>query len=905
MKTLRVLLLLVGLLSFVPPPAHAETEFVARTEQDVYGTWLVFPSKQWSAYIVEQSNDLTTWAPAENGSYYGDGSDLRYFILDPPPPPAVTQGSGSTPPLNLPPYESYSVSGALFPPPHDNKILLQGTFPTTWTAIAPVSYPPNSIWSFTFLNLPDRRISMDLWFHHSAWNASYADLSPDLLNTAQRKAFDTVMLMYPQSITGVIQSAAYTMPETPPDPNSRRFFRVTESPADSDVDDLSDLVELGLGTSQWLKDTDGDGLSDSQELAAGTNPLIADTDGDGIPDGLEIQNGTDPNSPDTDADGVPDGSDNDPTNPGQLAELAYESKSIHYVFNYGENPGTSGATIPGSDPNWSYEGDIEENSGLLSFHKLWPTTSDSSEPTSSSIAPSALNTELDEFEPFDEIPSATTPTIPGDEISSVEGFFDPGTPSIAPTGGTGTGGTGSEVRNESGGAQSQRTWLERKDHSLQPYPESRNFLLLTKTKSGNADWVVTEAEAKTLTIPTTDWKSPKLDLKTPLPSSAGTTKIQVKQVLVPVELYADPGKVHLGFDPPNFTEGDPSNEYWASVVKEKNNDILNLKLPEGAATLFEWKIEAGDETAVDILPKTFTEESTKLTIMGKASALNEPKDTTIKLVPIGTTGPAVIILKVKVLPQREKGLAIYVLEDPNAPLTQFNQNPKVNLPTNNEILETCNDCFKQAGIKFTLHPSSGKFQFPYDTQGIQLIEGYSPDLPVRQSDGKLTEIERQALANSFGTRPGKADIIFPIHKDDPNTFRVIILKESGIPYEGPNAGNFKVRGLASGIFLFARNLPLQIPLTTAHEIGHALRISRRDLDGGHHQPPFAKEVESDKPNEVQPKYPGNTPFLHRPTPNRALMQSGAPEHNGLPWAYGRWMDNADWEFANVNAKNSP
>ncbi len=382
-------------------------------------------------------------------------------------------------------------------------------------------------------------------------------------------------------------------------------------------------------------------------------------------------------------------------------------------------------------------------------------------------------------------------------------------------------------------------------------------------------------------------------------ANGGYEKIDWKLSLLPsAALIADPGKIHLGFDPPNSAENDPPGEYWASVAQSGTNGILNLKISNGDASKLEWKIADGDDATIDISPKTFSNAETKLTITGKPSTSNLVKVANVLLIPLGTNAPALLTLKIRVLPQRQKELAIYVLEDPNAPITKFTTAPVVELPSAAEILAVCNDCFKQAGVKFTLHPSSGTYQFPYDTRGFNLEEGYSAQLPVRFSDGKVSAEEQRALGEGYENRPPTSDLIFPIPHSDPNVLRIIVIKESGIPYDANIPDGPKVRGGATGIFLYARNLPLQIPIAAAHEIGHFLGLSTVAEDGNHDQPPFADAVDLDYPNSVAPVFPGNTPFPHKPSPNHALMQSGTPELSGLPWVYRRWMRNEDWLLAN-------
>jgi hypothetical protein len=88
--------------------------------------------------------------------------------------------------------------------------------------------------------------------------------------------------------------------------------------SDPDLDTLTNLEELDLGTDPCLLDTDEDGLDDGTEAGLGTNPLNPDTDGDGLTDGAEIDAGTDPFVTDSDGDGPLDGHDNCPADSNPL-----------------------------------------------------------------------------------------------------------------------------------------------------------------------------------------------------------------------------------------------------------------------------------------------------------------------------------------------------------------------------------------------------------------------------------------------------------------------------------------------------------------------------------------------------------------------------------------------------------
>ena len=97
---------------------------------------------------------------------------------------------------------------------------------------------------------------------------------------------------------------------------------------DCDGDGITDIDELGLGTSMFLLDSDMDGLNDDFELSIGGDPTSADsdgdgaldydeyllgsslylndTDGDGLLDGIEAELGSDPTLVDSDGDGLDD-----------------------------------------------------------------------------------------------------------------------------------------------------------------------------------------------------------------------------------------------------------------------------------------------------------------------------------------------------------------------------------------------------------------------------------------------------------------------------------------------------------------------------------------------------------------------------------------------------------------------
>lgn len=96
--------------------------------------------------------------------------------------------------------------------------------------------------------------------------------------------------------------------------------------ADYDIDGLSNIDELSLGTDPLDPDTDHDGIPDGVEVANGGNPSsntdgdpfrAADSDSDGLNDTTELAMGTSPTVRDSDGDGYNDNVDAFPLDPNR------------------------------------------------------------------------------------------------------------------------------------------------------------------------------------------------------------------------------------------------------------------------------------------------------------------------------------------------------------------------------------------------------------------------------------------------------------------------------------------------------------------------------------------------------------------------------------------------------------
>jgi Glucodextranase, domain B/Thrombospondin type 3 repeat/Bacterial TSP3 repeat len=109
----------------------------------------------------------------------------------------------------------------------------------------------------------------------------------------------------------VLQSIADSDGDGLPDWYEQRHglsLSINDANIDTDLDGLTNIIELQIGSNPNIKDTDQDGWEDGREVnTEGTSAVLADTDQDGINDNLEAAANTDPLNHDSDGDGFTDG----------------------------------------------------------------------------------------------------------------------------------------------------------------------------------------------------------------------------------------------------------------------------------------------------------------------------------------------------------------------------------------------------------------------------------------------------------------------------------------------------------------------------------------------------------------------------------------------------------------------
>ena len=261
---------------------------------------------------------------------------------------------------------------------------------------------------------------------------------------------------------------------------------------------------------------------------------------------------------------------------------------------------------------------------------------------------------------------------------------------------------------------------------------------------------------------------------------------------VEARFQAKAGEINHGFDP---TEIDP----WTSMGVGSTNQIVRLSLG-GSIDISNIVLVASDTNKVTVFPTNNLSVTNDLTIIGVAADTN----TLIKVCLLGSTN-AIATLHVMALPWRTNSVGIYRVTDS----VSTNTVPE-GAPTDNEVLTTLNDAFRQACVTFTNaipgNPSTNMF-ISYDTYPC---------------DSKMQTNEMAEVTAAAALWPGQ--------------LRVFFIKQSDIPYE--NDLSKRVRGATpdapgKNSFVFTVNCTSagdNISWVAAHEIGHTLKLSTRPND---------------------------------------------------------------------------
>jgi hypothetical protein len=331
-------------------------------------------------------------------------------------------------------------------------------------------------------------------------------------------------------------------------------------------------------------------------------------------------------------------------------------------------------------------------------------------------------------------------------------------------------------------------------------------------------------------------------------------------LLLPFEFKARDGRINYGFDPPmkglpNANPPVPDDSFsepaWASVVSDSTSNNVKLVLPASFAPKMKLSIVLGDQY-INLNPKdtALSGAETTITLSGLAPTLIEPVTAEIEA-RLVSNSDNVSTLEVLVLPERTVPIGIYRVTDPGSPATS-----PVEGPTDSEVINTLNDIYKQAGVKFSVQ-ASGNRSVSYDSN----------------SDGRVQHDEEASELGSIATALAS----------EPGAVKVILVRESGIPY--PTDPSTHVRAVSANnfSFLFVKTIVDNggdIAFIEAHEMGHVLDLPAANRDSSEH--------------DVGPA----------PTGTGRLMGSGSrdPISGILPASpAGRWLPHEDWLRANVEA----
>jgi hypothetical protein len=313
----------------------------------------------------------------------------------------------------------------------------------------------------------------------------------------------------------------------------------------------------------------------------------------------------------------------------------------------------------------------------------------------------------------------------------------------------------------------------------------------------------------------------------PLGASIGPFKFYVPKV----EIKARDGMINYGFD-------NTGPEPWTSVCKNSEQNVVKLTIaPAEIVPQTELVIASGANSA-DVTPKTFTSSTTDLTIIGKNA-----KGTTVINAIYKPTATVLTNLNVMVLPKRTPGISvgIYRIEDPESEQTR-----PVGGPSDDDIINTLKDIFKQACIDFTL------------AEGLTTNIVYDANNDGKAQDAEISTV----IVNGLERWQGQ--------------IKVFLFKNSGYPY--PSCDGVFVRGYTPSAFLSVVFTSALTDNTIAHEVGHQLGLATRNNDVG------------DK-HDAGPYPPGT----------ESLMRSGISANCVQRIPIGRWLRQEDWAESNRQA----
>lgn len=280
-----------------PDPVPVHWPETLQATDGSYQRCLVFRTVPGVVYTVEASNNLLSWAPVTG--IYGLGHDVAMPMFQttaPPPPPS---GPPPPPPVSLASIKLVSLRMVPADDPEGGTVVSWPSLTGSGSVVCRIPETLTAAWN----GVPLYAEQFGAWYFfvsHPPYPLVPPEENPELTgdDAAMLASLRENLPTMNTQVATSVERARNTPPPAPPDPNSRRFWRIK---------------------ADWSKDTDRDGSPDWLEhLKAGTPPYppyqpgvwilrpdpdMSDTDRDGTPDGYQF---------DSDGDGTADPWDADP-----------------------------------------------------------------------------------------------------------------------------------------------------------------------------------------------------------------------------------------------------------------------------------------------------------------------------------------------------------------------------------------------------------------------------------------------------------------------------------------------------------------------------------------------------------------------------------------------------------------
>ena len=274
------------------PPPMAPAEFAPDYVEETWKWSIGTDTIPGYLYSVEESSDLATWTLVPNSYFYGNGTQLKCFICDGPPPPAEaapTNGNGTGTGGWSWQIHHFSLTLRMQEGGASSSYFLQRESadpesPNAWQTNLTEPLPAQVMGTrnFSMLEWADPTTHLVYWVDVHVTTSTDPPPSADAAHPPIAADLAIYQHIKPQLLARLL---------TPDDPNSpsntpsnSKFARVRRAPIDSNGNGIFDAWELANGYAPFAlpgqfayfapdqADSDNDGFTDAEELSAGKDP---------------------------------------------------------------------------------------------------------------------------------------------------------------------------------------------------------------------------------------------------------------------------------------------------------------------------------------------------------------------------------------------------------------------------------------------------------------------------------------------------------------------------------------------------------------------------------------------------------------------------------------------------------